>query len=121
MAGNAGPDTLDRDGNAALGRDLRGHAPKLLLQALDHRGIVVADLEQHLCASRDDARRAGIKRDAAGGPHRAWSAQFWKALVDRNAKPRQREPRILANFHPGGAGMILLAGKGDRGIARCRR
>ncbi len=45
------------------------------LETFDHLGIVVADLEQHVGTARDDARGTGIERDAAGGPHRARSAQ----------------------------------------------
>ena len=84
-----------------------------ILQALDHGGVVVANLEQHFRASRNDARRAGIERDAAGGPYRARSAERGEAIVDGDAKPRQRQAGILANVHPGRAGVILLADKSD--------
>ena len=73
-SGRAGANTLHRDVAAALRADFGGHAPQQILQALDHGGIVVANLEQHFRSARDDARRAGIERDAAGGPYRAWSA-----------------------------------------------
>ena len=36
-----------------------------------------------------------------------------KAIVDRDAESRQRQAGIPANRHPRGAGVILLAGKGD--------
>ena len=36
-----------------------------------------------------------------------------KAIVDIDAESRQREAGILADGHPGGAGVILLAGEGD--------
>ena len=41
-------------------------------------GIGVAELEQHLGAARHDARRAGIQRDAPGGPYRARSGHCGK-------------------------------------------
>ena len=50
MRGRAGADTLHRDTAAALRGDVGGHAPQHILQALDHGGVVVADLEQHLRA-----------------------------------------------------------------------
>ena len=70
----AGAKPLDLDGAAALRSDVFGHAPQEIFEALDHGGLGVANLKQHLGPSRDDARRARIKRDAAGRPHRARSA-----------------------------------------------
>src|SRR3982074_3432780 len=63
--------------------------------------------------SRNDARRAGIEGDAAGGPYRAWSAQRGEPIVNFHAKPGQCHAGILANVHPGRTSMILLAAKGD--------
>src|SRR5712691_9398062 len=72
--GGAGTNAFHRDTAAALRADLRGHAPQQILQAVDHVRVIVADLKQHFCTSRDDARRTGIEGDVAGGPYRAWSA-----------------------------------------------
>src|ERR1044072_8765135 len=63
--------------------------------------------------ARDNARGAGIERDAAGGPDRARSAQRREAVLDPDAKTRQRHAGILADGHAGGAGVILFAGKTD--------
>src|SRR6202171_1852807 len=111
--GSAVTKTLHRDMAAALCADLHGHAPQQILQAVDHAGVIVAHLEQHFRSSRDDARRAGIEGDAAGGPYRARSAEPGKPVVDINAKPDQRQAGVLATVHPGGAGMVLLTGKCD--------
>jgi hypothetical protein len=56
----AGAETLYRDRAAALRADVRGHAAQQVFEALDHAGVVVANLEQHFRASRDDTGRAGI-------------------------------------------------------------
>ena len=63
-----------RDAAAALRGDLGGHARSRSSSRVDDGWVVVANLEQHFRTSRDDARRTGIERDAAGGPYRAWSA-----------------------------------------------
>src|SRR6266545_1464341 len=84
-----------------------------MLQAVDHAGVIVPHLEQHFRSSRDDARRAGIECDGAGGPYRARAAHPREAVVDIDAESRQCETGILANVHPGRAGMILLAAKSD--------
>ena len=55
----------------------------------------------------------GSRRDAAGGPDRARSALRRKAIVDLDAEFRQRQPGVLANRHPRGAGVILFAGEAD--------
>src|SRR6202142_31914 len=69
----AGANPLHLDSAAALGADLRGHLPQVILQALDHGRVVVAHLKQQFGTSRDDAVRAGIEGDAAGGPYRTWT------------------------------------------------
>ena len=74
---------------------------------------IVANLEQHFRASRDDARRTGIEGNAAGGPYRAWPAELRELIVDINAKPVERHAGVPANVHPRGAGVILLAIEGD--------
>src|SRR5882757_11134229 len=61
----------------------------------------------------NDARRARVERDATGRPHRARSARSRETIVDRHAKPGQRQACILADLHPGRAGVILFAVKND--------
>src|SRR5487761_2646392 len=63
--------------------------------------------------SRNDARRSGIKGDAAGGPYRARTAQRGQPVVNSDAKPDQRQAGIPAIGHPGGAGVVLLAAEAD--------
>src|SRR5205814_8981036 len=97
---------LHCDTAAALCADVRS-------QAADHIRVIVTNLEQHLCTSRDDTRRAGVEGDAAGSPYRAWPAGRGEAIVDINAKSGQRDAGILANAHPGRARVILLTSKCD--------
>ena len=76
---------LDGDADRASRRELVGHAVQPGLQALDHGHIVVAHLEQHFGASRDDTRRPRIEGDAPSGPYRAWPARPREALVELDA------------------------------------
>ena len=70
-------------------------------------------MEQHFRSARDDARRAGIEGDAAGGPHRARAAGRGEAIVDIDAKSGECQARVLADGHPRGAGVVLFAGEAD--------
>ncbi len=98
---------------AALFVDLRGHAAEQILQPRNHGRIVVANLEQHFRRARDDAGRAGIEGDTAGGPHRAWAAGCGEAIVDIDAKSGERQAGVPADGHPRGAGVVLFAGEHD--------
>src|SRR5262249_52286548 len=109
----AGAKALDRDAARTPRGRIAGHALEPRLKPGNHGRIIVADLEQHFRRPRDDARRARIERDAACGPYRAGAAQLWKGIVDGDAESGKREPRVLANGHSCGAGMILRAGEGD--------
>ena len=111
--GRTGANALHRDAAAALFVDFRGHAAQEILQPRNHGRIVVANLEQHFRSARDDARRAGIEGDAAGGPHRARAAGRGEALVDSDAKSGEREAGVPADRHPRGAGVVLFARKRD--------
>ncbi len=111
--GRTGANALHRDAAAALFVDFRGHAAQEILQPRNHGRIVVADLEQHFRSARDDAGRAGIEGNTAGGPHRARAAGRGEALVDIDAKPGEGEACVLADRHPRGAGVVLFAREGD--------
>src|SRR5258708_36252653 len=84
--GGASTKTLQLNTAAALRGDLGGHALQQTLQAVDDTWVIVANLKQHFCTSRDDARRTGIEADAAGGPYGARSTQRGEPIVDGHAK-----------------------------------
>ena len=69
------------------------------LHALEHGGIGIAELEHRFGAAGDDARAAGIERDAPGGPHAARAGDLREALVDgasrrTSARPASRRRAI---------------------------
>ena len=66
--GLAGADALDLDAAPARRGDLVCDFAQQRFETFDDGGVVVANLEQHFGAAGNDAGRAGIERDAAGGP-----------------------------------------------------
>src|ERR1700712_197723 len=111
--GRAGAETLKPDAAAAVRGDLRGPAPQRILQAMNDVRIIVANLKQHFRSPRDNARSAGIERDAARGPDGARPAESRESIVDIDAKPGKRHAGVLAGGHAGRTSVILLAGEAD--------
>src|SRR6266702_286330 len=111
--GCTGAQLLHGGGAGALRVDFVRHGPQQILQPSNDGWIVIADLKQHFGATRNDARRARIERDAAGGPDRARSAGGRETLVDCDTEFGQSEPRIFSRGHAGRAGVVLLPDKID--------
>src|SRR6516165_7428681 len=80
--GRAGAKPTYFNGAAGSCRNFAGGVSQQPFDIPDHFGTVVPDLEKHFGASRDDAWRARIKGDAAGGPYRAWTARVREALIE---------------------------------------
>src|SRR5215203_1301411 len=100
---------LDRDRAAPVAVRVLDEALQLGLEAIEHGRVGVAELEQRLGPARDDARRAGIERDAAAGPDRARSGKPGEAPVDLGEQAHEGEPGVAAARHAGRAGVVLLA------------
>jgi hypothetical protein len=106
-AASKGP--LKPEETNAVGIGALQEAVELPIQAVEHGRIAIAQLEQRLGLARDDALLAGIEFNAPCGPHRARSADFRKAGIDRAEQAHQFQAGVASPGHRGRTGVVLLA------------